>query len=253
MKNTITKLLFLVFLPMMLALTSYCPSTNDLVVAYGSPTISNRGWTIHAGGAVATKAAYNLLGGYVSYTVNWSGVPVGVNANIYSISPKFTGSSFTNAQYCDGQPQSSSHTWCVEADFIETNGNCGGASTLHDWNNTNNNGGCAAWGCAATYNYGGASTFAMNVSFDTSGHWTVTWNNHNIGSLSPTPGTQDWQSITTAYSTRGAVLYSSQWVGWVPAAPNCNTANGNLNAATMVISNLKIVGKIVQGPAATTC
>ena len=47
--------------------TAYCPSANDLTVAYGgsAPQIVNQGWTISGGGAVATKSSFNLLGGYV--------------------------------------------------------------------------------------------------------------------------------------------------------------------------------------------
>ena len=47
------------------------------------------GWLIHGGGGVATKAAFNLNNGSVEYDVDFSRTNVGVNANIYTISPKF--------------------------------------------------------------------------------------------------------------------------------------------------------------------
>jgi len=177
-----------------------------------------------------------------------------VNANIYSISPTFGGAtSFTNSLYCDGQPATSSKPWCVENDWIETDGNCGGQSTLHTFNVADNTGGCGGWGCLADFAYNGVSTFLMNVSYDSTGHWTVVWNGNTLGSLSPAPGSTDWSNNVNAYKNLGAVIYSSQWVGWVPSVGSCNTAQGNLNSAQMSISNLKIYGSVVQGPTPTLC
>merc|ERR1711972_939943 len=48
----------------------------------------------------------------------------------------------------------------------------------------------------------------------------------------------------------GAVLYSSQWVGWVPGS--CG-GDGNLQASSFSVSNLKITGKVVQGPEPHRC
>ena len=42
----------------------YCPSAEDLTVAYAAPhtpSLQDRGWTFHGGGGVATKSAFNLL------------------------------------------------------------------------------------------------------------------------------------------------------------------------------------------------
>ena len=103
---------------------SYCPKSSDLTTAYGNPQIYDRGWTVRGGGAVATKASFNLLGGSVEYDVDFSQTRPGVNANIYTISPANFGSSFSQSRYCDGAKTGSD--WCVEVDWIETNGNCGG-------------------------------------------------------------------------------------------------------------------------------
>merc|ERR1712194_675688 len=48
----------------------------------------------------------------------------------------------------------------------------------------------------------------------------------------------------------GAVIYSSQWVGWVPGS--CG-GDGDLQSSSFSVSNLKITGKVVQGPEPTKC
>merc|ERR1712193_428981 len=51
-------------------------------------------------------------------------------------------------------------------------------------------------------------------------------------------------------SQHGLVIYSSQWTGWVPGS--CG-GDGNLGASGFGVSNLRIVGKVVQGPEPTKC
>merc|ERR1712183_279041 len=51
-------------------------------------------------------------------------------------------------------------------------------------------------------------------------------------------------------TSRGAVLYSSQWTGWVPGS--CG-GDGNLGASTFTVSNLKIEGKVIQGSEPRRC
>merc|ERR1739845_185961 len=51
-------------------------------------------------------------------------------------------------------------------------------------------------------------------------------------------------------TSRGAVLYSSQWTGWVPGS--CG-GDGNLGASTFSVSNLKIEGKVIQGSEPRRC
>merc|ERR1712151_212851 len=48
----------------------------------------------------------------------------------------------------------------------------------------------------------------------------------------------------------GAVLYSSQWTGWVPG--NCG-GDGNLDASSFSVSNLRIKGAVVNGPQPRLC
>jgi len=229
--------------------TVYCPSAGDLTAAYGSPQIKDQVWQTHGGGAVATKAAFNLLGGYVEYEIDFSQVHPGVNANIYTISPKF-GGSFTQDAYCDGAATGAK--WCPEVDWVESNGNCGGQTTLHTVQGPGSQG-CTAWGCAAAYHYGGRSTFNMRIEYGPDGTWTTIRDGQVIGpsTLSPVPGANDWGVLAAHYANYGAVIYSSQWVGWVPV-PDCGTT-GDLNSSTFTVSNLKICGKLTQGPAPRAC
>jgi len=228
----------------------YCPSSSDLIAGYGSPQIHDQGWQVNGGGAVATKSAYNLLGGYVEYDIDFSRVHPGVNANIYTISPKFGNSSFDPATYCDGAATGAK--WCPEVDWVESNGNCGGQTTLHTVAGPGSVG-CTAWGCSASYHYGGKSSYHMRIEYGSDGTWTTIRDGQTISpsSLSPVPGANDWSVLTAHYSNYGAVIYSSQWVGWVPV-PDCGSS-GDLNSSSYSVSNLQICGKVVQGPSPRTC
>lgn len=223
---------------------------SDLIVAYGNPSLMNRGWSIQAGGGVATKAAYNLLGGYVEYDIDFSSVPTGVNANLYTISPAGLAGEFNQNNYCDGAQTGSK--FCLEVDWIETNGNCGGATTLHTIEGPGPNG-CTSWGCSKDYHYNGHASFHMRIEYDQYGQWkTIRDGNVIQGSdLSPQPSSYDWSIIQSAYSSSGAVLYSSQWTGWVPVA-DCGT-QGDLSSSWFQVKNLQIYGRVAQGPTPSRC
>jgi hypothetical protein len=100
----------------------FCPAMSDLTMAYGnavSVRIYDQGWKVLGGGATATKAAFNLLGGFVEFDVDFSSTHPGVNANIYTISPQLAGSSgFVQSDYCDGA-RPAGPLYCTEADWIE--------------------------------------------------------------------------------------------------------------------------------------
>jgi len=93
----------------------------------------------------------------------------------------------------------------------------------------------------------------MVVTFDTAGHWTTIHDGVVIspGSLNPQPQDQDWQTLQQQYTKFGAVIYSSQWVGWVPVS-SCG-GNGNVDGSVHTIKNLRINGTVVQGPQPTKC
>eukprot|EP00939_MAST-03C_sp_MAST-3C-sp1_P004966 g4966.t1 len=235
----------------------WCPSSSDFVITYtggdGSSkvTLQDQGYEIHGAGGVATKAAYNMIDGYVEYDVDFSTVNTGVNANVYSISPKnIDGTGYVKDDYCDGADNSS--PWCVEVDFVESNGNCGGATTLHTVEGPGSNG-CTSWGCRFDYHYKGKSSFHMRVDFAVDGTWTTTRDGVVISGsmMSPQPGASDWQTIKGAYESQGAVIYSSEWTGWVPVS-DCGTS-GDLSSSHFAVSNMKIKGKVVQGPPPAAC
>jgi len=177
-----------------------------------------------------------------------SQVPLGVNANIYVVTPKFSGGSTSpfspTKDYCDGAVGSTN--WCVEVDFIESNGNCGGQSTLHTIPNQ--------W-CMIDYPYHGISSFAMNMSFDSQGHWTISYNGitYQWNQLQPTPQQKDLDNLSSYFKNQGAVIISTQWVGWVPTPTGCSGQNGTLDNAFYAISNVKISGTVVQGPTPRLC
>merc|ERR1712070_974382 len=54
---------------------------------------------------------------------------------------------------------------------------------------------------------------------------------------------------TGVLKSKGAVLYSSQWVGWVPG----DCGGGDLGSSVYAVKNLKITGKVVQGPEPRRC
>lgn len=233
-------------------LPMFCPSASDLVLAYGggTTTIDKQGWTTTGSGAVATKASFNVLGGWVNYTLDVSKALVGVNSNIYSISPSSIPSTgFTQTNYCDGAKTGSD--WCIEIDWIESNGNCGGATTYHTIEGTGV--GCTAWGCSTSYAYYSQTLFNMSFYYSPSGVITAYRNNQPLAPVQPTPPSSVWQIIQQAYTAQGAVIYSSQWTGWVPTISGCSTGNGNLAGSTYKISNLRIQGHVVQGPIPTKC
>ena len=151
---------------------TYCPSKNDLIETYGNPNLFDGGWTLHGGGGVATKASFNLINGWVEYDVDFSQTHTGVNGNIYTISPWTGASGYTPNNYCDGAATGAK--WCAEVDWIETNGNCGAATTLHTVEG--HSGGCNADGCASSYFYNGQNKFHMRISYDGDAHWTTVQN-----------------------------------------------------------------------------
>jgi len=144
----------------------YCPSAGDLMVAYGGGVqIQDGGWGIQGDGGAATKASFNLVGGFVEFDFDVSNANTGVIPNIYTVSPDGIGGGFTSDKYCDdGQNDKPD---CLEVDWLESNGGCGGATTLHTVSGTGD-GACNYWGCRSTYHFGGP-TFHMKVEYDNDG------------------------------------------------------------------------------------
>merc|ERR1711865_1291884 len=157
------------------------------------------------------------------------------------------GGGFSSDNYCDmgennGKPD------CLEVDWLEANGGCGGATTLHTVSGTGE-GACNYWGCRSTYSFDGGPTFHMKVEYGTDGKLAITRDGQRISGddLSFVSGS-DWGIVQSTYQNQGAVLYSSQWTGdWVPA-DFCGGGPGDLGGSRFSISNLKVSGSVVQGP-----
>jgi len=58
------------------------------------------------------------------------------------------------------------------------------------------------------------------------------------------------EGFADVMASPGAIIYSSQWTGWVPG--NCG-GDGNLGASSFSVSNMKIQGRVVQGPEPARC
>jgi len=241
----------------------YCPSVDDLTVAYCNnatandcPVLMNQGWTISRGGGAASKSAFNLNGGYVEFDMDLSETGDGVNANIYTISPpKFELDHFNKTlDYCDGQGSAGSSGFCMEIDWVEANGNCGGATTIHTVAGPGSQE-CTAWGCATDYKFNGKTQFHMRIEYDEDGVMTTLRNGEVMSGFNPDPSsTSAWSDIKTNHEERGAVIYSSEWVGWVPVS-DCGSSGSDddLQGSSYTISNLIVSGSVVQGPVPASC
>jgi hypothetical protein len=101
----------------------YCPDNSSFEgIVYKeyarNVTWSNGGWISTGWASVQGKTSFNLLGGYVEFDVDNSGVTTGINSNIYTISPN---QSYTEAVNCDGQGATgSTKKFCMELDLYQS-------------------------------------------------------------------------------------------------------------------------------------
>lgn len=215
----------------------------------------DRGWHIKGDNGAATKAAFDLRGGYVEFVYDVSKVARGVNTNIYTISPTIKPSGFVKtSDYCDGAENSS--PWCMEDDWVESNGNCGGATTLHTVPGPGQK--CGSWGCRAEYHYNGQTKLKWRVEYDTSGRMTVKRGGQSVGPNSLNPGAQgsDWDVVKNTMASKGVVLYSSLWGNWVPVkscGPAAAEPSSQVDNSEFTISGLVIKGRVAQGPEPKKC
>jgi len=233
-------------------MAAYCPSSQDLGFDYnsGGGSIRDQGWTIRGGARVHTNAAYNLLGGGVEFDYDVSGGHTGQNNNVYTISPDLHGGAYSSKdQYCDGQAPDGK--FCIELDIIESNGNCGGATTWHTVQGKP--GGCDGNGCQALYPYNGQTKMHVRTDFDNSGVMTTHVGDRVVGyaQMNPHPTGSVTATVQSVMRSVGVVFQSSQWTGW---CPTCNGGTGgDLGSAVFSVSNLRIRGSIVSGPEPRRC
>jgi hypothetical protein len=176
---------------------------------------------------VSSKASYNLAGGFMEFDMDLGGAHGNVNNNFYLTFPR------DGHTYCDSGG-SCGGSCCAEMDITENNGHCFQATTWHSDRSGGDHDGSAQTGGLSSQVHVKASWNAdgSSLGVDIGG-------NHHSG--------EGFQDVMSQY---GAVLYSSQWTGWVPG--NCG-GDGNLGASSFSVSNLRIQGKVVQGPEPRRC
>merc|ERR1712137_1116843 len=99
---------------------------------------------------------------------------------------------------------------------------------------------------------GSRATDTMRVQYDDEGKWTVSKDGQPFQGYNPTPDQNAWDYVKSMHEQRGAVIYSSEWVGWVPV-DDCGTSSGDLYGSSFSVSNLVISGSVVQGPEPARC
>lgn len=192
-------------------------------------------------GGVHGKAAFNLLGGSIEWDMDTSKAHGGINNNFYTVSPDKS----YFPKYCDIQKNDSPQ--CMEMDLIENNGACFGQTTWHTW--PNKNGGCDEDGCYGQFSHGG--TFHMKAEFSQDGWMTVSIDGNKIDVSHPVPSKNAQAFVAETMKSKGAQIQSTQWQGWVPKAGACGS--GDLGSSVFSVSNVRVVGTVVQGPEPTKC
>jgi len=199
----------------------------------------------------------------VEYDIDYTAVQPGINFNFYTISPAGIGAGgFNQNIYCDGAFDTPRH--CMELDFLEGAGNCGFAATIHTKVEKTSNG-CTSWGCRTDITFNGQTRFHMKVDFGTDGSmtWNVAGRSFPSAGMDPAPDGQAMGMIRSELAAHGGVLYSSMWghAGecWTPLEQQCgNCADqvqgySSLQRSVGRVSNLKVMGSVVQGPPPHTC
>merc|ERR1712178_190210 len=166
---------------------------------------THSGWSITGGSRMGSKAAFNMLDGYIKFDIDLSKALSGVNQNLYVSSLHKTNCG--GGCYCDAP------TGCMELDFIEANGNCAYQSTWHTTNVGGQN--CDHGGCQN----GGKAGHKLHVHVDFGKHG---WMRVKVGKdywthdkMHPVPAEKDASAIANRMKSHGVVIESSQWTGLV--------------------------------------
>lgn len=212
----------------------YCPNTSEdfqeeVEGPSGTVTWTPNGWHIQGQRRVSSKASFDLKGGYIEWDMDLSKSHGGVNSNFYVTYPRQPNCGI--ACYCD----SGATGGCAEIDFTENNGGCYQASTWHEDPAGGDKSGHGGSGGMS----GGVVHMKATYSED-GNHVDVKVGGSSYGG----------NGLETLMSQYGAVIYSSQWVGWVPGS--CG-GDGDLQASSFSVSNVKIKGRVIQGPKPTVC
>jgi len=90
----------------------------------------------------------------------------------------------------------------------------------------------------------------MKAEFSSDGWMRVTMDGQEI-SVQPTPSNNARQYVHDTMSAAGGQIHSSQWTGWVPGG-NCQ-GGGDLDGSVFTVSNVTIMGAMVQGKEPPPC
>jgi len=220
-------------------IVEYCPDPavdfNEEVEsgAQGTLTWSDSGWSIQGQRRVSSKAAFDFSGGGATWDMDLSQAHNGVNNNFYLTYPYDENCGISC--YCDsGGNHDSQGRGCAELDWTENNGGCFQATTWHDDTGGGDGPGYGGNGGLS----GGTVSCSAQYSADGS-HVDI-----NIGGNSNGGNGQ-----TGVMQSKGAVIYSSQWVGWVPG----DCGGGDLGSSVYAVKNIRIKGRVVQGPEPRRC
>jgi len=215
----------------------YCPNPEtDFIEEVEGPAgnvqYSDNGWTITGQRRVSSKASFDFSGGGASWDFDLSGAHSNVNNNFYVTYP-YEGNCGKPC-YCDsGGNHDSQGRGCAELDWTENNGGCHQATTWHDPQDGSDLGGHGFEG-------GLSAQISAQVSYSGDGSKVdiTIGGNHYSGN-----------GQTNVMKAKGAVIYSSQWQGWVPG----DCGYGDLGSSKYTVKNLKITGRVVQGPEPRLC
>jgi len=238
----------------------YCPQATDMNIDNGKANFHGNGWTIpNGGGRVSSKTSWNLLGGYMEFDMDTSNTKEKVNANFYTSSPSQPNCG--GSCYCDGSAGAVSK--CLEMDIIEANGHCCMASTPHTNQQRNCKGGtcgkgsgnCDAGGCQVRRTLPSSGKFHVKAAFATNGFMTVYIDGQPNANYSPMPDSTANAQVVTTMNSVGAVIESSMWTGWVPKTGACvdGSDKAALQSSTFSVSNVTVLGTVVQGSEPTKC
>jgi hypothetical protein len=214
----------------------YCPDPEqDFQIeresgAQGQVTWSDSGWSIQGWLRLSSKASFDFSGGGATWDMDLSGAHGGVNNNFYVTYPNQPNCGIDC--YCDS---GGSVAGCAEMDWTENNGGCFQATTWHDDASGGDHGGYGGNGGLS----GGSIQCSAQYSADGSNVDITIGGNHANGN-----------GQTGEMQSKGAIIYSSQWVGWVPG--DCG-GDGNLDQSVYAVSNIRFKARVVQGPEPRRC
>lgn len=198
--------------------------------ASGQLEWTDNGWSITGWLRVSSKASFDFSGGGAEWDMDLSGAQGNVNNNFYITYP--SDHCGINC-YCDSGG-GAGIAGCAELDWTENNGGCYQATTWHDDASGGDHGGYGGNGGLG----GGLVHFSAKYSDDGSQLTVQAGGN-----------TYNGNGQSGEMKSKGGVIYSSQWQGWVPG----DCGGGDLGSSRYEVKNLKITGKVIAGPEPRRC